>query len=48
MLSVDGRWVWDFWIADNGDSYHLYYLNAPDSLEHEDLRHRIALSLIHI
>ncbi len=42
MLSVDGRWVWDFWIADDGDSYHLYYLNAPDSLEHEDLRHRVA------
>ncbi|WP_291381224.1 glycosyl hydrolase family 32 [Demequina sp.] len=42
MLSVDGRWVWDFWIADDGDAYHLYYLNAPDSLDHEDLRHRNA------
>lgn len=42
MLSVDGRWVWDFWIADDGDSFHLYYLNAPDSLEHEDFRHRNA------
>lgn len=42
MLSVEGRWAWDFWLADDGDSYHLYYLNAPDSLEHEDLRHRNA------
>lgn len=42
MLSVDGRWVWDFWIADDGDEYHLYYLNAPDSLHGEDLRHRHA------
>jgi len=42
MLSVEGRWVWDFWIADNGDAYHLYYLSAPDSLENENLRHRNA------
>ncbi len=42
MLSVEGRWAWDLWIADDGDSYHLYYLSAPDSLEHEDLRHRNA------
>ena len=42
MLSVDGRWVWDFWIADDGDAFHLYYLSAPDSLGHETLRHRNA------
>ncbi len=34
--------MWDFWIADDGGSYHLYYLNAPDSLRGEDLRHRNA------
>ena len=42
MLAVDGRWVWDFWIADDGDAYHLFYLSAPDSLGHETLRHRNA------
>ena len=42
MLSVDGTWVWDFWVADDGDAYHLYYLSAPDSLQGEDLRHRNA------
>lgn len=42
MLSVDGRWVWDFWIADDGDTFHLYYLSAPASLAIEELRHRNA------
>lgn len=42
MLVVDGRWVWDFWLADDGDSYHLYYLNAPKALGDEALRHRNA------
>ena len=36
------HWVWDFWIADDGDRYHLYYLHAPRSLGDPDLRHRNA------
>lgn len=35
-------WVWDFWIADDGDRFHLYYLHAPKSLGNPDLRHRNA------
>lgn len=35
-------WVWDFWIADDGATYHLYFLNAPRSLGHPDARHRNA------
>lgn len=35
-------WVWDFWIADDGATYHLYYLNAPRSLGNPDFRHRNA------
>ena len=35
-------WVWDFWIADDGDTYHLYYLRAPRALGDPDLRHRNA------
>jgi len=35
-------WVWDFWIADDGAAYHLYFLNAPRSLGHPDARHRNA------
>ncbi len=38
----EDHWVWDFWIADDGDRYHLYYLHAPTSLGDERLRHRNA------
>ncbi|SMQ73171.1 beta-fructofuranosidase [Devosia lucknowensis] len=36
------HWVWDFWLADDGESYHLFYLHAPKSLGNPDLRHRNA------
>ena len=38
----EGHWVWDFWIADDGDRYHLFYLHAPTALGDERLRHRNA------
>lgn len=37
------HWVWDFWFADDGDKYHLYYLHAPKSLGDPELRHRNAI-----
>ncbi len=37
-----GYFTWDFWLADDGDSYHLFYLHAPRSLGNPDLRHRNA------
>ncbi|RYE10091.1 MAG: glycosyl hydrolase family 32 [Hyphomicrobiales bacterium] len=36
------HWVWDFWLADDGERYHLFYLHAPKSLGDPDLRHRNA------
>ncbi len=36
------HWVWDFWLADDGATFHLFYLHAPKSLGHPDLRHRQA------
>lgn len=36
------HWVWDFWLADDGERYHLFYLHAPKSLGNPDLRHRNA------
>lgn len=36
------HWVWDFWLADDGERFHLYYLHAPKSLGNPDLRHRNA------
>ncbi|GAB3148066.1 hypothetical protein GCM10027058_08090 [Microbacterium neimengense] len=36
------HWVWDFWFARDGDTHHMYYLQAPTSLGDPDLRHRNA------
>lgn len=41
-FSLPDHWVWDFWIADDGKSYHLFFLHAPKSLGNPDLRHRNA------
>ena len=41
-FSLDAYWVWDFWLADDGESFHLYYLHAPKSLGDQQLRHRNA------
>lgn len=42
MLRFDDRWVWDFWFADDGVDFHLFYLFAPKSLGDDRLRHRNA------
>ena len=36
------HWVWDFWLADDGDAFHMFYLHAPKSLVDPELRHRNA------
>jgi beta-fructofuranosidase len=41
-FALDTHWVWDFWIADDGETYHLYYLRAPKLLGDPELRHRSA------
>lgn len=41
-FSLADHWVWDFWTADDGQLFHLFYLHAPKSLGHHDLRHRNA------
>ncbi len=42
MLQLTDRWIWDFWVADTGTEYHLFFLQAPRSLGDPDLRHRNA------
>lgn len=42
MLRLAAAWTWDFWLADDGRSYHLYYLQAPRHLGDPDQRHRHA------
>jgi beta-fructofuranosidase len=39
MFDLDGFWVWDFWLADDGTTYHLFFLYAPRSLPDPDQRH---------
>ncbi|MDT0157951.1 glycosyl hydrolase family 32 [Microbacterium sp. ARD32] len=41
-FSLDTHWVWDFWVADDGERFHLFYLRAPRSLGDPELRHRHA------
>lgn len=41
-FSLPDHFVWDFWLADDGQQHHLFYLHAPRSLGHPDLRHRNA------
>jgi beta-fructofuranosidase len=42
-FSLADHWVWDFWIADDGETFHLFYLHAPMSLGDPELRHRNAV-----
>jgi beta-fructofuranosidase len=39
MLRLHDFWIWDSWIADDGSVYHLYFLQAPNSLVDAALRH---------
>ncbi len=41
-FALPDHWVWDFWLADDGERYHMFYLHAPKSLGHPDMRHRNA------
>lgn len=41
-FSLPDHFVWDFWLADDGERHHLFYLHAPRALGNPDLRHRNA------
>ncbi|MGD2179159.1 MAG: glycosyl hydrolase family 32 [Anaerolineae bacterium] len=38
-LTLPDKWVWDFWLAQDGPDYHIFYLQAPRSLGDAELRH---------
>jgi beta-fructofuranosidase len=42
MLSLKDAWIWDSWIADDGDRFHLFFLQAPRSLGDPGQRHTAA------
>ncbi|HEY3409991.1 MAG TPA: family 43 glycosylhydrolase [Propionicimonas sp.] len=39
MLALPDSWVWDFWFADDGVTYHLFFLHAPKALKDPAARH---------
>jgi beta-fructofuranosidase len=39
MLRIPDKWLWDFWFAQDGPYYHMFYLQAPRSLGDERRRH---------
>lgn len=39
MFDLPGSWVWDYWFADDGERYHLFYLYASRALQDPDARH---------
>lgn len=43
MLIDDDHWIWDSWIADDGETYHLFHLKAPRALGDAGLRHLAAV-----
>jgi hypothetical protein len=39
MFALPDSWVWDFWFADDGERYHLFFLYASKALRDPDARH---------
>ena len=39
MFDLSSSWVWDYWFADDGERYHLFYLYASRALHDPDARH---------
>ncbi|WP_156760464.1 glycosyl hydrolase family 32 [Microbacterium karelineae] len=42
MFDLPGSWVWDYWFADDGERYHLFFLYASRALHDPDARHHRA------
>lgn len=39
MLALPDKWLWDFWLARDGATWHMFFLQADKSLGDPDLRH---------
>ena len=39
MLRLPASWTWDFWLAQDQGTYHLFFLKASRALHDPDLRH---------
>ena len=41
-LRLKDKWVWDFWLVQDGGEHHIFYLQAPRTLQQPALRHHHA------
>lgn len=41
-LRLPDHWLWDFWLVQDGEDVHVFYLQAPRALGDPELRHRNA------
>ena len=41
-LRLRDKWIWDFWLVRRGEEHHIFYLQAPRTLEQPSLRHHHA------
>ena len=39
MFALPEDWVWDFWVVDEGDTYHLFFLYASKAMKDPEERH---------
>ncbi|WP_240423765.1 glycoside hydrolase family 68 protein [Microbacterium halotolerans] len=42
VFDLTDSWVWDFWFADDGEQYHLFFLYASRALHEPERRHHRA------
>jgi len=42
VFALPEAWVWDFWLVDDGQQYHLFFLYASRALPHPHARHHRA------
>jgi len=42
VLRLPDHWVWDSWVADDGERFHVFFLKAPRALGDGGLRHTAA------
>jgi beta-fructofuranosidase len=38
-LKLNDKWLWDFWFAQDGSDYHIFYLQASNQFQYEWQRH---------
>ena len=39
VLALADKWIWDFWLAEDGGDWHAYFLQADNTLANPDMRH---------